>query len=58
MKHFAVKNELYEKVVNYLNEKEIRFSISGWVEKACTDLIEKENRILEYHNYPVNEERT
>jgi len=42
MKHFAVKDELFEKVMEHLKEKEIRVFISGWVEKACLDLIKKE----------------
>ena len=42
MKHFAVKEELFQKVMNHLEGKEIKVFISAWVEKACEDLIKKE----------------
>jgi len=42
MKHFAVKEELFQKVMNHLEGKEIRVFIGAWVEKACEDLIKKE----------------
>ena len=44
MKHFAVKDELFEKVMKHLEEKEIRVFIRAWVEKACNDLIKKEKK--------------
>ena len=42
MKHFAVKEELFQKVMNHLEGKEVKVFISAWVEKACEDLIKKE----------------
>ena len=42
MKHFAVKEELFQKVMNHLERKEVKVFISAWVEKACADLIKKE----------------
>ena len=42
MKHFAVKEELFQKVMNHLEGKEVKVFISAWVEKACADLIKKE----------------
>jgi len=42
MKHFAVKEELFEKVKKHLEEKEVQVFIRAWVEKACEDLIKKE----------------
>ena len=42
MKHFAVKEELFQKVMNHLEEKKIKVFIGAWVEKACEDLIKKE----------------
>ena len=42
MKHFAVKEELFQKVMKHLERKEVKVFISAWVEKACLDLIKKE----------------
>tara|TARA_R100001244_G_C5088300_1_gene115731 strand:- start:55 stop:258 length:204 start_codon:yes stop_codon:yes gene_type:complete len=42
MKHFAVKEELFQKVMKHLERKEVKVFISAWVEKACEDLIKKE----------------
>jgi len=41
---FAVGKELFEKVMKHLEEKEIKVFISSWVEKACEDLIKKEDK--------------
>jgi NADH dehydrogenase FAD-containing subunit len=42
MKHFAVKEELFQKVMNHLEEKKIKVFIGAWVEKACEDFIDFE----------------
>ena len=44
MKHFAVQDEVFEKVMKHLEENEIRAFISAWVAKACADLIKKEKK--------------
>ena len=41
---FNVGKELFEKVMKHLQEKEIKVFISSWVEKACEDLIKKEDK--------------
>jgi|TARA_Y100001963_G_scaffold140722_1_gene208107 hypothetical protein len=50
MKHFAVKEELFNKVMEHLEEKEIRVFISAWVGKACEDLIKKEEKERDVQN--------
>tara|TARA_Y100001970_G_C14030422_1_gene748299 strand:+ start:882 stop:1037 length:156 start_codon:yes stop_codon:yes gene_type:complete len=41
-KHLTVSEEVYNKIINHLEEKEYKVFISSWVEKACNDLIKKE----------------
>ena len=50
MKHFAVKEELFLKVMKHLSRKEIKVFTGAWVEKACEDRIkrEKEWKIIRY----------
>ena len=45
MKHFAIKDEVYEKVIFHLAQKDVKVSIGSWVEKACRDLIKQERFI-------------
>ena len=49
MKHYAVKEELFLKVMKHLSRKEIKVFTGAWVEKACEDRIkrEKEWKIVE-----------
>jgi len=43
-KHFVVSDEIHAKVVDHLEKKEVKVYIQSWVEKACLDLIKKEQK--------------
>ncbi len=44
MKHFSVTKELHEKVAAHIDKKEVKVWMTSWVEKACNDLIKKEDK--------------
>ena len=43
-KHFVVSDEIHAKVMEHLEKKEVKVYIQSWVEKACLDLIKKEQK--------------
>ena len=50
MKHFAIKDEVYDRVIFHLSKKDPKVYIGAWVEKACRDQIKQETFFCVYQD--------